>query len=170
MDSRPHSILFVCTGNQCRSPVAARLLQKAIQTAMVNPDSAPPIGAVESAGVWAKAGSRPPSLLSKVALASEIDLRTHRAQSIEQINDLAEYDLILTMERTQCESLRVEFPQLASRIHLLTALVGPPYDVSDPMGGTEEDYQSMIEELRQLIARVLPEIVKLATQPVYAQD
>lgn len=158
------SILFVCTGNQCRSPVAARLF--AAQVQKLSPTSP---WVVESAGVWAVQGNRSPVPLIRIALQHGIDLRSHRARSIELLDELERYELIVTMEQSQCESLRVEFPSLAQRLHLLSALSGPAYDIADPMGGSDEAYRSMLDELGQLIVSALPEIERLTKHTSYVQ-
>lgn len=150
------AILFVCTANLCRSPIAERLFAQIISRAEPNK-----VWDVQSAGVWAVAGIASPGRLVKAAARSNLDLRPHRSQSVEQVN-LAANDLILTMEAGQCEALRAEFPDLATRIHQLSALAGPRYDIADPYGGSEQEYLYMIDELNQLLHKALPRIVELA--------
>ena len=151
------SILFVCTGNQCRSPVAAELLIHHLEQ-----QSLRPAWRIESAGTWATFGRNVPSLLIQAGLDYGIDLRSHRARRVDDIQDLAEFDLIVTMERNQKEALEVEFPQLRKRIHLFTALTGLAYDVGDPMGGSIERYRASIREIDMLVRKSLPRLTEMA--------
>ena len=150
------AILFVCTANVCRSPVAEQIFVKAIKLA--DPNHA---WRVQSAGVWADRGRGSPSRLVRAAAKKSVDLQSHRSQNVEQL-DLTKIDLILTMEAGQCEALRAEFPGLAMRIHQLSALAGPRYDIADPYGGSEQEYLYMIDELSLLINKALPRIVEMA--------
>ncbi|MFN8442900.1 MAG: hypothetical protein U0175_19145 [Caldilineaceae bacterium] len=150
------SILFVCTANLCRSPVAERLFSKAVKLTYPNHT-----WQVYSAGVWADRGRGSPSRLVKAATTKGLDLHPHRSQNVEQL-DLATIDVILTMEAGQCEALRAEFPKLALRIYQLSALAGPRYDIADPYGGSEQEYSYMIDELSLLINKALPRIVEMA--------
>lgn len=151
-----YSILFICTANLCRSPIAERLFSKAITLAYPNHS-----WQVYSAGVWAARGHGSPSRLVKAAMKKGLELNPHRSQNVEQL-DLSTIDVILTMEAGQCEALRAEFPKLAMRIYQLSALAGPRYDISDPYGGSEQEYSYMIDELSLLINKALPRIVEMA--------
>ena len=60
------------------------------------------------------------------------------------------------------EALRAEFPDQAYKVCLLTEMAGPAYSVSDPYGGTREEYQRMVAEVTGLIDAGLPRIMNLA--------
>lgn len=140
------AILFVCTANQCRSPVAAALLCRYLQHA-----PQPSLWQIESAGTWAQRGRPAHPAMVTAAQRVGLDLKQHRARRIEDLANLAAFDLILTMERGQQEALQTEFPRLQPRIHLLSALVGATYDVHDPVGGSAEQYRHTIDEIDRLL-------------------
>ena len=75
---------------------------------------------------------------------------------------LDEADLVLTMTAGHAESLRVEYPEATSKIHMLTAIEGRPYNIADPIGGVLEDYRRTADELAGLIERGWATIVELA--------
>ena len=62
--------------------------------------------------------------------------------------------------------LQNPFPTLANRIDQLSSLIGLRYDISDPIGGSSEEFRAMIAELQRLISKALPRIVQLTTPPV----
>jgi len=153
------TILFVCTANICRSPVAEALFAD-----WVRRQGLPGEWRVRSAGTWAEAGA-PASSYSREVLAEQgLDLAAHRAQRVEGPL-LAEADLVLCMTRSHAEALRAEFPQYAERIRLLSHMVGFSYDVADPYGGPRRGYEEMVTELRDLVERGGPQMVALASPP-----
>jgi protein-tyrosine-phosphatase len=136
------SILFVCTGNRCRSPLAAaifsnRLREKNLIDAWC----------VESAGTWTQSGLSADPLAQKAAQEIGLDLQDHCTRSIDQIS-LDRFDLIVVMEEGHKEALSVEFPDCAGKIHLLTFLADEIEGVPDPAG---EDFTFHLETARELV-------------------
>jgi protein-tyrosine phosphatase len=139
------SILFVCTANQCRSPVAAALLRR--QVAAATPQER---WQIESAGTWA-APDRPADRgMQQAAHLFGLDLSGHRSQPVNRALVEAA-DLVLTMEAGQQEALQIEFPAQRERIYLLSQLVGRRYDIEDPIGGPPEAYAATIRRLERMI-------------------
>jgi protein-tyrosine phosphatase len=151
-------ILIVCTANQCRSPMAAALLQQRLEQ---QPNGAGWI--VESAGTWATNARTAHAQMCTVAAETGLDLSQHRSRNVEDLR-LAEYDLILTMEQSHKEALQIEFPATRTYVYQLTEMVGVVYDVADPIGGVREDFRTTVAELRRLIDFGLPQIMQLASQ------
>ncbi|MFO7743478.1 MAG: low molecular weight protein arginine phosphatase [Anaerolineae bacterium] len=150
------TILFVCTGNICRSPMAAGLLRRRLED-----DPERHGWRVLSAGTWAAEG-RPASECSVAEMADRgIDIRAHRSRSVnEQV--MAEADLVLVMTRNHAEALSAAFPDYADKVNMLSELVGESHDIWDPYGGTRLEYTTVARELEQLIDEGYPRIVSLA--------
>jgi protein-tyrosine-phosphatase len=149
----PH-ILVVCTANICRSPVAEALLRDRLQKKELADWT------VSSAGTWAEAG-RSAAPYSRTLMAERgFDLTGHSSRTVEAA-DLAAADLILTMEPGHAEALRVEFPDQAGKIFLLSQMIGLRFAVPDPYGGPQAGYRRMIDELSRLIDDGLPRIIEL---------
>ena len=150
------SVLFVCTANICRSPMASALF-KSLVAQRADAKS----WRVASAGVWAMEGSSAARNSQAVVASRGLDLSSHRAQGVSR-ELLRRFNLILTMEQGHKEALRAEFPDLASRIYLLTEMVERNADIRDPIGGTMIDYEDTARELEQILTQGMEKIVRLA--------
>jgi protein-tyrosine-phosphatase len=139
------TVLFVCTANICRSPMAAAILRQRV-AGMGLADRL----AVESAGMWARDG-QPASENAVTVLAGRgIALADHRSQVLTpMILDRA--DIVLVMEEAHRRSVFHLAPKHLHKVLLLTELVGGHDDVDDPYGGPIEDYVNAEAYLETLI-------------------
>jgi protein-tyrosine-phosphatase len=139
------TILFVCTANMCRSPMAEGLMRRKLE----REDRAHEFRAA-SAGVWTVDGR--PATESAIMVMAElgIDIRGHRSRLLtDRIVENAA--LILTMTRSHAEAIRAEFPEHKNRVFLLSEMVGYGYDIADPVGGSLLDYEETAQEIEALI-------------------
>ena len=151
------TILIVCTANICRSPVAEALLRRQLTALPIEAES----WTVVSAGTLALIG-RPPALYSQEMMREHgLEVGDKRAQMITS-GLMQQADLVLCMEAGHAEALRVEFPADATKVYLLSEMVGLKYSISDPYGGPREGYAAMFRELSRLLDEGLPRIVALA--------
>ncbi len=121
-------ILFVCTANRYRSPIAAACFRKELELRKPGSD-----WQVRSAGTWTTDGL--PAVGEAIRRAQQLglDISAHRSQIID--SKLMKFaDLILVMEQGHREALQSEFPESAYKVHLLSeAATGASYDIADPM-------------------------------------
>lgn len=151
----PH-ILFVCTANICRSPVAEGILRQRLESQFMDGWT------VGSAGTWVEQ-ERGASQNSVLVLEERgIDISDHVARTVtgEMLRDA---DLILCMETGHAEALMAEFPETRGKVYMLSQMVGRRHNVADPYGLPLEDYQHMAAEVEQLIDEALPRIRELAS-------
>lgn len=150
-EEKPMHVVFVCTGNTCRSPLAEALMRRALAArghTSVEVSSA-------GTGAWEGAPASEGSLL--VGLENGLDLTQHRARLLTR--ELAQVaDLILAMSPQQRE--RVAALGAGDRAHTLTefAGVGAATEVQDPFGSDLDAYRSTYRQLEELVDAVAARI------------
>ena len=146
-------ILFVCTGNSCRSVMAQGLMQALLAKAGVETVT------VESAGVFAIEGMSATREALRVLQDIGVDGSAHRARGLAP--DLVRSaDLIFVMEQFQLEEVIRRFPETLGKAQLLKPyglrpdeLVGNP-NIPDPIGKPLEIYEVCFAEIREAVERV----------------
>lgn len=159
------SVLFVCTANRFRSPLAAVMFSRALEqekdSDIVSAIRRAGAWRVSSAGTWATPGR---TALPEVARAAEVlglDLAGHSAVRVDA-ELLSEYDLILVMQASQKEALLSEFPFVEESIYLFSHVVErSEYDIPDTFG-SEEEVMEVAAEMDELIRRGMRYIAVLA--------
>jgi protein-tyrosine phosphatase len=154
-----YSLLFICTGNLCRSPMAAALFTHRLQKE--EPDWTD--WRVESAGTWTVNNQPAATEAIKVMSMRGLDISQHRSREVTA-ELMREYDLILTMEAGQKEALQVEFPFLSKQIYLLSEMSGVKVDVPDPFGKSTTIFEDTADKIDRYIKRGLLQIIKRIKQ------
>lgn len=141
------SVLFVCTANRFRSPLAAAWFSGSLKKEADFHN-----WHIGSAGTWAEPGQTVFPSADWVNEHFGLDLGAHRSQRIGK-DLIAGYDLILVMEKNHREALWVEFPETKGNLFLLSEVAtGLTYDIIDP--GIQQPgstFQEIAVELRDLI-------------------
>ncbi len=144
---RPKRILFVCTGNVCRSPMAAGFL-----LARLRQDGADGQIVVESAGTCALDG-HPASPFARQAMGEHaLSIDTHRGRTIGQA-DVDSADLIVVMTALHKQAVLERLQGTEKKVYLLAELAGDAGDVQDPYGGSITEYRATADELESLVDR-----------------
>ncbi len=155
------SILFVCTANICRSPMAAALFKQKLEMECQSNPAISQDWRIESAGTWAREGEPAAGGSQKAMLKRGLNLRDHRSRSVS-LDLLRSFNLILVMEQGHKEALRTEFPGLSDRIFLLSEMAGLRRDIRDPILGTMADFQETARDLSHLLSTGFERICQLA--------
>jgi protein-tyrosine-phosphatase len=148
-----HSILFVCTGNSCRSVMAEGLMRKRLYELGRNDIE------VRSAGVMASKGLSPTDETIKVMKEADVDVSEFKTKIMTD-DMIKKADLILTMEPMQKDVILKKAPPAASKTFLLKEYKNPSkilpkgFSVHDPIGKPIEDYKVTRDEISAEIERV----------------
>jgi protein-tyrosine-phosphatase len=150
------SVLFVCTANRFRSPLAAAFFQK--ERKQTHP---PDEWTVDSAGTWAIAGLPVLPEVTLIARQYHLDLSRHRSKPVtEKLLDA--HHLILVMEAGQQEALQNEFPAIRERVYLLSQVAeGRAYNIPDWID-TPGAILKISETLHELVQKGFLNICSLA--------
>lgn len=152
-NKKPYSVLFVCTGNICRSPTAEALFRQRIREA----------GAADrfihdSAGVASHHVGHPPDERSqKVLKAKGIDMSDLRARDVRPM-DFYDFDLILAMDRSHYKALKRMAPKNSPAeiaLYLPFAHESGEDEVPDPYYHGEQQFFDVLSMLDVATAKLL---------------
>lgn len=145
-------VLFVCTGNLCRSPLARAMCEaEAAQRGLGS------MIRVDSAGTHARDGDGCPSLLREVAASQGLDLSGHRARRLG-VEDFVEQDVLVALDLGHLDHLNfMRPPQASARQMLLLSGVDEAgtLEVPDPYGRSARAYAHAAALIRMGVVSLL---------------
>ncbi|MDT8435365.1 MAG: low molecular weight protein arginine phosphatase [Gemmatimonadota bacterium] len=151
---RPARILFVCTGNTCRSPMAEAVARcEAERRGLAGVE-------FRSAGVHAVPGMPASPAAVRAGGRHGLDLSGHRSADLASAG-VGEGDLVLVMTRGHARVVRERHPEAAVRLVTAALGEGDPRrgaDVPDPFGGADEEYEAAWGVLHDCVAAVLADL------------
>ncbi len=150
------SILFVCTGNTCRSPMAEGLCRQMLAKRFgCSIEELPQRGIqIQSAGTLGYAGGRASPEAIEVCRRMGIDITQHHARGLSpELIHPADY--IFVMAAQHLEAIRAMSPADAGK----AVMLDPEGDIADPMGGTVSDYEAAAATINKALEQRLTEVV-----------
>ena len=139
----PQKILFLCYGNICRSPVAAKLGQRIM-----------PAKTITSAGFYPEDNRQSPSNVQRAARALGLDLSSWASRRVDQeIVDAA--DLIVLHDLKNFRDFRRDFPNDLHKVVLLGMLLDPPQnDIPDPYGKPDGETLEILRQIESAVQKM----------------
>ena len=145
------SVLFVCHGNICRSPLAVAYFQSRVEKEGRHMT-------VRSAGLEIIPGMLADAKAKAVALEYRLSLDEHVTTQVHK-ELLDQSDLVLVMEAAQRERVMKLYPQHRNKVFLLGRFCGRgSLDIDDPYQGTKEDFQTCFERIQESCDRVMQQL------------
>ena len=151
------SVLFICTGNLYRSPIAA----EAFRGQLIRDERAAQ-WQVSSAGTWTSSGRHAPPAAVELARLFDVNIDGHITRMLDA-KMLEDADLVFVMEQGHKESIQAEFPFAKKKLHLLSQVVDElAYDIPDPAGSTYGETREIVRDLVMMIRTGCGNIYKIA--------
>ena len=160
------TILFVCTGNTCRSAMAEGIFKKMLKERAENNTRLNII----SAGISALPGMSPTSEAILAMFEQGIDISQHHTQALQE-ELIKKADLILVMTNQHKEYIHKEFPFAQNKTFLLKKFTlnnksesnqnnEKNYEIIDPIGRKIEFYRITARELKKNLEKILDKILE----------
>lgn len=167
-DQGKFKVLFVCTGNTCRSPMAEGILKKMLEDRGVESLE------VDSAGTHALRNAPASLFAMEIASDRNVDLSKHRSSELTQ-EMTREANLILVMSKEHLDYIRRLDRKAGGKAFLLKVFPQAPsgsnkgrnggvLSIEDPIGGDLDDYERSFAEIEKEIKRMLPKLLSLANE------
>lgn len=151
MNIKTANILFVCTGNICRSPFAHALFTKLVTQKRLRGITA------DSAGLLALPGNSATYMAQRVAEEFEVDLAYHRAKSVSKAL-VVWSSLILVMEKSHEETLLTDFPEAEGKTRLIRQFArfgSKRRGIADPYGLKYDAYRFCFLDIEDAVSGLL---------------
>jgi protein-tyrosine-phosphatase len=148
-------ILFVCTGNICRSPMAKYYLQKRLREEGISDIE------VESAGVFALDNNPVSWEIKEIMESLGVSIGEHHSSPLT-LEKVQNADLILVMENTHKMLIENRMPRMAHKVKLLGSYLEgneKEKEITDPYGYETDIYQESFEQIQEAVENLLKEIV-----------
>lgn len=143
-----NNILFICTGNTCRSPMTQYLFANVLQKQANNRLKSIKL---KSAGLFAQEGQPATPEAIEVMLKEGLDLTSHRSTQVDG-GMIEDADLIITMTSSQKAQLTRSFPYKKDKIFTLGEMAGyEDFELFDPFGQGLPEYIKTLEQIKKMV-------------------
>lgn len=154
MSQKQFTILVVCTGNSCRSPMAEGLLKERLRKHGINNVF------VHSAGTHAPVGN-PPTMNTQI-VTFEAGIRIHDNRAVQITKEMIlQADLILVMEKVHKKIIVEMAPEAENKTYLFRQLINDSdeAEIADPIGKKLNEYRICFSEIRESLDLGFPVLI-----------
>ncbi|QNU66676.1 low molecular weight protein arginine phosphatase [Ruminiclostridium herbifermentans] len=159
-DKKDINVIFVCTGNTCRSCMAEGIFR-----AVASEEEGKVNFKAISRGIYAFDGdSASEHSINALKNLWDIDISLHKAKMLSP-QDVLQGDLLLTMTRAHRDIIKTKFPDMSSKIFTLKEYVYPniekdsySIDISDPYGLQYSIYENCAKEIYECVKAVIKKL------------
>lgn len=149
-------IMFICTGNICRSAMAKGMMRKLVIENNINAE-------IYSCGVYAQTGDFATYNAVEAAKEYNADISSHRATNIRE-SKIEEMDLILCATTSHKQSVLYLYSNLQGKVYTMKEYAkldknGQDMDIKDPWGYDEVVYRKCASEIEECLEKIV-EILK----------
>lgn len=146
------SVMFICSGNICRSPMAQWYMQKRVKD--IGKEE---LYLISSCGTEAINGQEATENAKKAILEYEVNMDKHRATNISFTN-IKDYELIICMTEVHKKIVKKMYPKNSDNIYTLKEYIDPEAlykDIDDPWGLSLEVYKECANEIAKSIDKLI---------------
>ncbi|MFQ5716365.1 MAG: hypothetical protein ACE5GQ_04625 [Nitrospinales bacterium] len=145
------NVLFVCTGNICRSPAAEYVLRAKLETQKINNMMA------FSAGLVDMGRQPPPREMVEIAADFSVNMENHRSKTITH-KAVGDADLIFTMEAFHRNKIHALFPDHQQKVFMLSLFDSKfnGININDPLGMSFYHYRYCFDRIDSLVQKLIP--------------
>lgn len=142
---RPY--LFVCSGNTCRSPMAAALFNH-----LFGADGRRAVSAgLVANGSPISSGAKNALRRRGIESTPDNDYESHVSRNVTK-EDIEKARLVIAVTGFHATRLIMSFPEYATKITVM------PEDVEDPYGGSDEEYEKCLASMERMLTSVFPPV------------
>lgn len=150
-------IMFICTGNICRSAMAEGIMKKIVKDKNID-------AKVYSCGIYAETGDYATYNAIEAAKKYNVNISSHRATNIRESN-IEEMDLILCATQSHKQSVIYLYPNLREKIYTMKEYAkldnnGQDMDIKDPWGYDMNVYTNCVMEIEKCIQEITKQLNK----------
>ncbi len=145
-------IMFICTGNICRSAMAHYYMQKKIIDIGKGDEYL-----ITSSGTYAVLGDKSTQNAIKAMKKYNVDLENHRATPIQE-SDILDMDLIICMTKKHKDDILSMYPNLNNKVYTLKEYIEPNTkykDIDDPWGLSLNVYENCASEIVKYVDKLI---------------